>query len=112
MLFQDLFKMLLEIYVMQVNHQKMAIIFSGEIDLHRVAVGRSFLRSPKLGTESRIRTPRWSLAWSKSHLFRTWGTNGVEAGSYGTEDRPHIDLQRMICVRASSLQEQTDFQRR
>jgi hypothetical protein len=40
-------------------------------DAHRVAVGRSFLRSPKLGTESRIRTPRCSFACKRSHLFKT-----------------------------------------
>jgi len=50
--------------------------------LHLVAVGRSFLRSPKLGTESRIRTPRWSFAWSRSHLFRTWWKQvNVNSGS-------------------------------
>ena len=54
---------------------------------HRVAIGRSFLRLPKLGTGSRIRTPRCSFACKRSHLFKTgqnasiaWGIKGRKKG--------------------------------
>lgn len=80
----DLFEVLLEIYTCvkwekigdrsgeKSDHcQSRTGDRKGEKCVHLVAVCKSFFLSPKLGTESRIRIPRWSLAWRRSHLLRT-----------------------------------------